>query len=84
MSIKPQTCKYCVPVCKQTQQAFFEYEFITVVLNQTGEGGGDRLSVVFLHLDTGECRLASPVPRSKGKGEIASLKNASREREKLT
>lgn len=33
MSIKPQTCKDGVLVCKQTQQAFLEYESITVYLN---------------------------------------------------
>lgn len=33
MSIKPQTCKDSVLVCKQTQQAFLEYESITVYLN---------------------------------------------------
>lgn len=49
MSIKPQTCKYCTLVCKQTQQAFLEYESITVDLNWMCEGGGDYLSVVFPH-----------------------------------
>lgn len=33
MSIKPQTCKDGVLVYKQTQQAFLEYESITVYLN---------------------------------------------------
>lgn len=40
MSIKPQTCKYCILVCKQTQQAFLESESMTVGRNWMCDVGG--------------------------------------------
>lgn len=71
MSIKPQTCKYCILVCKQTQQAFLEYESITVDLNRMCDSGGEYLSVASLISCTGECRLACLIPCSKCNEEIA-------------
>lgn len=49
MSIKPQTCKYCILVCKQTQQAFSEYESITVNLDRMHDVEGDCPSMILLH-----------------------------------
>lgn len=48
MSIKPQTFKYCILVCKQTQQVFSEYESITVNLDWMRDVEGDCPSMIFL------------------------------------
>lgn len=46
-SIKPRTCKYCILVCKQTQQASLESESITVYLSWVCGGRGDSPSMLF-------------------------------------
>lgn len=59
MSIKPHTCKYCILVCKQTQQASSEYESITVNLDWMHSVEGDCPSRIFLHFMYAEMLSAS-------------------------